>query len=782
MLRRLRNRIQQLRGLLDRWNTLFKGEGLTSRAGVYKRLSRFGFHLVLAILVTLIIRESPGSFKSNWVTGDVASEDIVSPVTATIRLNRGQLAREELIRRIPPVFDYDDEVITLWLARWEKAFKTIREEFYSRKVPSERGAKTGTAGKLMPSPQLVAERLYQLTGSRHSGREFAFLHRNRFSQAIERSFVRLGEHLSRRIISPSNIFPLYYNTGIYVRLTNQSSREVVVNDISRIWSLEQAQDFISQIARSAKALQIEGAPVLVDIMSPLIPVNLIFNQPATQKRFSEAISNARRTQVAFKKGQVIVKQGEQVTENLAEILTELEKRTRSSLPRTLVTALIMILTIVVTLRIELSSASLWNAGFKDSAFFALILLLQLGSCRLLQPLLEQLRGLSTFADPIYLFPVATGAIITHLMLGKEAAHLFSLLVAVCLGYRMDRSLMYGLFVLLTSWSAIHAIRSCRERNDLYKCGLWSACVGSLLSFGSIIGDYGFSADLTSTDLGLMIGYPILSGILSAALTSSLIPPLEALFGYTTSLKLMELANFNHPLLHALMLKSPGTYHHSVIVGSLAEIAADKVGANALLARVSAYYHDIGKMNKPLYFIENQSPNHNPHDSLVPSMSAKILFSHVKDGSRMAREYNLGDLITNIIEEHHGTTVVNYFFNKAKKSQNPTIELVEEGQFRYPGPKPQTKEAAIVMICDACEAATRSIIDPTAAKIQLMVHQIIEKRYLERQFDECDLFTSHLLIIEEAISRTLLSLYHHRIEYPGQQAALSMTSTSVTKPE
>jgi putative nucleotidyltransferase with HDIG domain len=272
-----------------------------------------------------------------------------------------------------------------------------------------------------------------------------------------------------------------------------------------------------------------------------------------------------------------------------------------------------------------------------------------------------------------------------------------------------------------------------------------------------------------------MGICVLSGLLSAILTGTLIPLMEALFGYTTSLKLLELSNFNHPILHNLMLKAPGTYHHSIIVGSLAELAADRVKANSLLARVSAYYHDIGKMGKPLYFIENQSPSNNPHNDLSPSMSAKILFSHVKNGVRLAHEHNLGEDITGIIEQHHGTTLVSYFFNKAKHRENTELDTVQESDFRYPGPKPQTREAAIVMIADACEAATRSIPEPTASKIQTMVQNIINKRFLEQQFSDCELTLKDLQIIEECFSRTLTSIYHHRIEYPGQKQALETDS-------
>jgi putative nucleotidyltransferase with HDIG domain len=581
------------------------------------------------------------------------------------------------------------------------------------------------------------------------------------------------------MISASNIFPLYYNTGIVVRLVNQSMREVVVNDISRIWSVEQSQDFLSQIAKSGKQLRMEKADPIVEILHPLIPVNLTFNEPATRKRIALAESSAQQMQFHLEKGQVLVRTGEQITETHVELAAEIERRLGpiSSIHHTLFMLILFVLVCSVLLRVELTSRSLWNSGLKDALFFAVICVLELGAVRLAYPLLDTLiMPLSPLANSAFLLPAATGAIIIHLMLGAEVSHLFSILMAVCLAFFVGRSFSYGLWVLLTCWAAIHAIRSCRQRTDLYKCGLWAGCVGSLLVLAFLLSDYGLSVGF-GWEIWFSISLPFLSGIFSAALVSSFVPVLEALFGYTTSLKLLELSNFNHPLLHALMLKSPGTYHHSVIVGSLAEIAADKIKADALLARVSAYYHDIGKMLKPLYFIENQSLNDNPHEFLAPTMSAKVLVAHVKDGARMAREHNLGDLVIRVIEQHHGTTLINYFFNKAKKCEQPSMDVVDENQFRYPGPKPQTKEAAVVMICDACEAATRSITEPTASKIQTMTHSIVEKRYLDGQFDDCDLTLANLRVIEDCVSRTLISLYHHRIEYPGQKKILEINSSS-----
>jgi len=372
----------------------------------------------------------------------------------------------------------------------------------------------------------------------------------------------------------------------------------------------------------------------------------------------------------------------------------------------------------------------------------------------------------------YLMPVSAGAIVVHLLMGKEAGHAFAFLLSVIVSFTLDQSLFYTLWMYVTCASAIQSIRSCKQRTDLYKAGIYSGFVSGLLLLAfSILQGLGLrEIDWFDAISNSFVSF--LSGFLASIITSVIIPVLESLAGYTTSLKLLELSNFNHPLLHTLMMKAPGTYHHSIIVGSLAEIAAERVNSNGLLARVSAYYHDIGKMGKPMYFIENQSPNNNPHDHLAPTMSAKILFSHVKNGTRLSREYHLGKQITDIIEQHHGTTLVSYFFNKAKQTENPEMDQIKESDFRYPGPKPQTREAAIVMLADACEAATRSIAEPTPAKIQGMVKSIINRRFLEEQFHECDLTFHDLQVIEENFTRTLVSLYHHRIEYPGQKKVMN----------
>jgi hypothetical protein len=241
------------------------------------------------------------------------------------------------------------------------------------------------------------------------------------------------------------------------------------------------------------------------------------------------------------------------------------------------------------------------------------------------------------------------------------------------------------------------------------------------------------------------------------------------FGLTTDIKLLELANLDQPLLRELMVQSPGTYHHSVIVSNMVEATAEAVKANPLLAKVAAYYHDIGKIRKPLYFIENQRANENKHEKLAPSMSSLVLISHIKDGVELAKQYKLGREITDIIRQHHGTSLISFFYQKAKEQsekKGAKSGQVKEEDFRYPGPKPQTKEAGLVMLADVVEAASKTLVDPTAARIQGMVQRIIKRVFSDGQLDECELTLKDLNEIARSFNKTLSGIFHHRIEYPG----------------
>jgi putative nucleotidyltransferase with HDIG domain len=275
----------------------------------------------------------------------------------------------------------------------------------------------------------------------------------------------------------------------------------------------------------------------------------------------------------------------------------------------------------------------------------------------------------------------------------------------------------------------------------------------------------FTDNISDIDTLIIILMGFAGGIISGILVAGLTPLFEVIFHYTTDIKLLELANLNQPIFQRMIIEAPGTYHHSIIVASMVEAAAEAIKANSLLAKVSAYYHDIGKMKKPQYFIENQQNGENKHDKLSPKMSSLVIISHVKDGCNLANKIKLGSQITNIIREHHGTSLVSYFYEKAKKDKDPSIRSLPESDFRYPGPKPQIREAGLVLLGDIVEASSRSLSNPTPSRIKTLVRERIDRVFSDGQLDECELTFHDLNKIAESFNLILNGSFHHRIDYP-----------------
>jgi len=734
-----------------------------------QKLARIGYTIILSLVLCTVFyfpSENAVSYLYSAM-GEIANEDVISPLTADIEpFERDSQQKETLAQRVPPIFDYDENTIPQWLTKWKVAFKNIRKEFYSDPKQNLRGSAV---------LDRLSKKVFDYTGQTLRPRDLLYLHENRFNNRVEDTFFKLTDFLKARYISNIDVFFSYYATGITMRQYHGGLRETLITDVSRIWSLDQAREVLSRYPSIIKDKQLYNPRVMVEIIDYLIPANLSFNQVETEQRINQYLQASKQPVIKIRKGDVLIHRGEKLTEQHLQLIASLKELTSplAIIKRFVLTALLLFAFFYILFSLHLGYHRFWSLPFKDIWLFltvttVTVLGLKYGS-QWLQVIFSN-YGFGQLTD--FLIPVAAGGILLQLMIGRTASYAFAIAITALGCVFLDQAFIYAVFTFVTTASAVYTVGDCRSRADLFKCGAWSGFIGAVtvLAFGTVQA-LGFKETPWISILAVSF-FAFLSGIFSTGLTNFVTPFFESIFSYTTSLKLMELANFHHPLLHSLMMKAPGTYHHSVIVGSLAEIAADQIGANGLLARVSAYYHDIGKMNKPLYFIENQSPGNNPHDHLQPSMSAKILFSHVKNGVKMGRDYRLGSKVIGIIEQHHGTTLASYFFNKAKESEDASTGPVDENHFRYPGPKPQTREAGIVMLADACEAATRSIADPTPGKIQAMVHHIITKRFLEEQFANCELTFKDLQLIETHFTRTLVSLHHHRIEYPGQKSATS----------
>ncbi|MBI3317860.1 MAG: HDIG domain-containing protein [Candidatus Omnitrophica bacterium] len=310
-----------------------------------------------------------------------------------------------------------------------------------------------------------------------------------------------------------------------------------------------------------------------------------------------------------------------------------------------------------------------------------------------------------------------------------------------------------------SFVAAAAVRGMRRRIDFLRAGFFT---GSVQAAGVIGGHLlmHWSPPEALAQSAAALG----SGILSALITFSLLPLCESVFGLITQVSLLELSDLNHPLLKELSVKAPGTYHHSLIVANLAEAACEKVGANALLARVGCYFHDIGKMLHPEYFVENQPPEISRHERLAPSMSSLVILNHVKDGIRLARRHRLNEAIIDFIPGHHGTGLIYYFYRKALEEVEDE-KLLKEERFRYPGPKPHTRETAVALLADSVEAASRAQKEKTPARLEEGVRRIINNKFIDGQLDHCELTLRDLHRISEAFLRVLTGIYHSRIEYP-----------------
>ncbi len=362
------------------------------------------------------------------------------------------------------------------------------------------------------------------------------------------------------------------------------------------------------------------------------------------------------------------------------------------------------------------------------------------------------HGLLFYFIPVSIIPMLAVLLFNNL----EIAYFLSLATCISLAFLSPAEPFKVWFVLMSSCSgAILLVNQARKRAQVIRAGV---IAGVIQLIGLIF--------LEHLRINHAQRYPIilLNGLLSGVVTLGILPLFEYLLQTVTNISLLELADFNHPILQRMVLEAPGTYHHSLIVGNLADTACTVVGANGLLARIGAYYHDIGKLQKPEYFIENQDIKKNVHDELTPTMSKLIIMNHIKEGLELAKKYSLSPVLWEFIQRHHGNSLVYYFYRRALEGKEENQEVSEEG-FRYPGPKPNTNETAIVLLADSVEAATRSLKTPTPDAIEDTVHKVINNKFIDGQLDECELTLKDIDKISSVFCKILVGIYHSRVNYP-----------------
>lgn len=505
--------------------------------------------------------------------------------------------------------------------------------------------------------------------------------------------------------------------------------------------------------------------LIIEFVFSIIKPNAYYNSQKTQELKKQAKEKVVPVYLKLSKGEVIVREGDVIDSSsyvkLKALNSLLEVKNRF---------LDLIGIIAILVIFFLTSALIYKKLRPTEKIPLKKLILVTGTIVLLQIILIKvfyfLSVVVGYYSPdfprsvlLYLIPFAVASILGVLLVGFKYSISISLITVILASITVDNSLRFMIFIYSFLDSVIASIYlvNNRSRGGIIRTGF----IISIINAALIVIFYMLQSDnLFNTVTLISIGLGALNGILTAIIISGVLPIFEWLFDIATNVKLVELGNLNHPLLKELAIKAPGTYHHSIVVSSLSEAACQAIGANSLLAKVGSYYHDIGKIKKPTYFIENQFDTENPHDRLMPYVSSLIIKNHVKDGVEIGKKYRLGSQIIDIIEQHHGTMIVKYFYDKAKDmGLNPNEE-----DFRYPGPKPQSKESGIVMLADKVEAATKNLNEPTVTHLKNYVKNLTNEIFLDGQLDESDLSLRELNLIIDSFVSVLIGIFHHRIKY------------------
>jgi len=708
-----------------------------------------------ALILTLLLSPTLQLPLKEYKAGDIANKEIKSTQDLLVEDEKStQEKRIEAERSTLSVYDYDPAILIDAENRVRSTFESLANSF--RKV--ERGIDQNALRK----KEWESSLRLSLTQ-----REWRILERERFNPAIgEAALTLIDTILKKGAVNDKDLLDPDSDKGVVIRNIQTREERRGFPPFTFLDFKEGRNKLRAQADLLSSTFGKEMTPVILRIAEHFLKPNLTFNKDETEERKTKAREKVKPVYFQLKRGEVIVRGGERVQEEHLFKIKALKKAQERTHILSLLIGLVL-LTFLVLASLYQFSKNIRKIilSQKDLLLFSTSLIGIIALLKLFQLMTDVLGG-EFFSIPSssysYLFPIATGAMLIRIVINSEVAIVFAILSSYFSATLMGNQLFYFIFTFVGSLIGAHKVARCEQRSILIKAGLTVGGFNTLLiiSYHLISGDP-FKMVLLSD---LIMGF--LGGVLASVLVLGIVPFVESLFGYTTDIKLLELANMDNPILKDLILQAPGTYHHSIIIGSLVEAAAKSIAANPLLARVSAYYHDIGKLKKPLYFIENAGGIENKHDHLTPSMSSLILISHVKDGVELARENHLGQRIAHIIQQHHGTSLIAYFYQKAKEKENAETESLDEKDFRYPGPKPQTKEAGIVMLADAVEAASRTLSDPTPSRIKNLVRRITNSIFLDEQLEECELTLKDLQKIEESFSRILTAIFHQRIDYPA----------------
>lgn len=535
----------------------------------------------------------------------------------------------------------------------------------------------------------------------------------------------------------------------------------IINIVSKIYekNIDENDEAALKVAREIVGTEIDAlklenqvSSVLKSVIENQINPNVFFDEEKTEEIIQEVQKSISK--VIIKQNQIIVKEGEPVTKDQIDILSDLGMLDDENAKVNLYVyiALAVFLSIILFIQYSYISSN-YKEIYRSNKKLILISVINLISLILA-------RTIGVMSP--FLIPFACAPMMLTLLLNYKIALVVSTINIIIIGALNGFDVQIMLIGIISSILGSTLLKKMQQRNELLYSTLYIAGASAALTLSTGI--------LISSDFIYVLingGITIIGGLLSGIFALGILPFLEGTFNEVTTLKLLELSNPNNPLLKKLLMEAPGTYHHSMLVANLAEMAAEEVGANSVITRIGSYYHDIGKTERPYFFGENQMGGDNPHNNITPSLSTMIIKSHVKDGLELAKKHNLPKVIQDIISEHHGKTLVKYFYYTMKNIAQDPDEIKEE-DYRYEGPIPSTKEAGIVMLADSIEAAVRSIKDPNKDKINEMVNHIMDDKLSSGQLNNCNLTLKDIEKIRGCFLSTLNGIYHHRVEYPKEK--------------
>ncbi len=519
-------------------------------------------------------------------------------------------------------------------------------------------------------------------------------------------------------------------------------------------------------------LQFSGYPFalrkLMDkIISELLQPNLTFDKSGTEREVAQAVASVKPVYFKLKRGEVIVRKGDRISEEQWKKIEAIQNI------RTPFESWLMFFGIFILLWLSQyfvyhfadRNIKKFKINSRDLIFLSLMLVVSLLGLKLAEYLGSNLKENFSLPDGInfyYLAGIAGSAMLVRMVLNSETAVVYTLLLSGFAGLVAGFDFYAVLYCLTGGVVAAGEVGTCEQRGKIFRAGIYLGLVSMIVAIAFSL------VQNTARDQELLIYnglFAFLGGLVAAVVVTGITPVVESVFGYATNIKMLELLNQEHPLLKELSVKASGTHQHSLLTANLAEAAAEAIGANPILSRVMAMYHDIGKMEMPQYFAENQWDEKNPHSKIKPTMSALILIKHVKEGMELADKYKLPREVVEAIQQHHGTNLIKFFYEKAKEMEDPELDTIDEQDFRYPGPRPQTREAGILLLADIVESAARSIREPNPDKIKGMVQNLINRVFVDGQLEECELTLKNLHEIAKAFSKILGAMYHARPEYP-----------------